>query len=202
MGANNRSKWSSQDDERLREIYPDYEIPDIASELERTISSVLNRAAKLGLKRNKKFSERNRFKKGLVPWNKGLRVEPVGGTLRTLFKKGDAPKNKVPIGSETVKKGGVLYRKISETGVRRNDWRSVHTLIWEEKYGPIDDGMIVRFKDGNKRNFDIENLIAVTRAEHVKMNSIQRYGEEYHSLSMKLGWFKKKIKELENEKRK
>ena len=62
--------------------------------------------------------------------------------------------------------------------------------------------MIVRFKDGNKSNFDIENLIAVTRAEHVKMNSIQRYGEEYHSLSMKLGWFKKKIKELENEKRK
>ena len=45
-----------------------------------------------------------------------------------------------------------------------------HRVVWEEHYGPLPSGCIVTFIDGDKRNFDINNLIAVQKEIHVFMN--------------------------------
>ena len=47
---------------------------------------------------------------------------------------------------------------------------SLARLIYERAHGPIDGRMIVTFKDGNKYNLDVDNLICVTPSEQGRMH--------------------------------
>lgn len=38
-----------------------------------------------------------------------------------------------------------------------------HWLIWKNAYGPIPKGHVVIFGDGNRCNFELNNLILVSR---------------------------------------
>lgn len=109
------------------------------------------------------------YKKGSIPWNKGLHYKAGGRSKETQFKKGEMPPNWVPIGSERITKDGYIQIKIQEGKFQRN-WRGKHILIWEEINGPLPDGHAIIFGDGDKRNFDIDNLILVTRAELLILN--------------------------------
>lgn len=51
---------------------------------------------------------------------------------------------------------------------------SLARLIYERAHGPIDGRMVVIFKDGNKYNLDIENLVCVTPQEQGR----QRYAND------------------------
>lgn len=51
---------------------------------------------------------------------------------------------------------------------------SLARLIYERAHGPIDGRMIVTFKDGNKYNLDVENLVCMTPKEQ----SRKRYAED------------------------
>lgn len=51
---------------------------------------------------------------------------------------------------------------------------SLARLIYERAHGPIDGRMIVVFKDGNKYNLDVENLVCTTPKEQ----SRKRYAED------------------------
>ena len=42
--------------------------------------------------------------------------------------------------------------------------------IWEEKNGELPKGMIIYHIDGDKHNDNIDNLMALTRAELLKQN--------------------------------
>ena len=46
----------------------------------------------------------------------------------------------------------------------------LHRTVWEEHNGPIPEGMMVTFKDGNTENCDIGNLTLIDMAENVAMN--------------------------------
>lgn len=43
----------------------------------------------------------------------------------------------------------------------------IHRLEWEKHYGLIPDGYIVHHKDGNKRNWQIDNLELLSRGVHL-----------------------------------
>lgn len=105
------------------------------------------------------------FKKGNVPHNKGIKIWWKGGEL-TRFKKGDMPPNHRPAGSERINVDGYVETKVSEP----NRWRPKHTAIWEEHNGPLPPGHAVIFGDGNKRNFNINNLILVSRRQLLTLN--------------------------------
>jgi len=91
------------------------------------------------------------------------------GPNKTSFKKGHKPHNWVPIGSERITKDGYVQIKIQEGKFQKN-WRGKHILVWEEHNGPVPEGHAVIFGDGNNRNFDIDNLILVSRAQLLKLN--------------------------------
>jgi hypothetical protein len=133
--------------------------------LNKTESAIDNIRAKYGIK----TTARLYFNKGHVPWNKGLHYKAGGRSKETQFKKGEMPPNWVPIGSERITKDGYIQIKIQEGKFQRN-WRGKHILIWEEINGPLPDGHAIIFGDGDKRNFDIDNLILVTRAELLILN--------------------------------
>lgn len=108
------------------------------------------------------------FEKGHIPMNKGKKMpeEVYEKVKRTMFKKGNMPKQYRPVGSERVDKDGYIVVKIKDPDV----WVPKHRHIWESKHGSIPSGHIVIFKDGNNRNFDIDNLLMISRAENLIMN--------------------------------
>lgn len=112
-----------------------------------------------------------RFKKGNEPANKGKKG--IHLSPKTEFKKGHMPGNQLPVGSEIWrpdrrKKREIeyLYVKIAEPNV----WAPKHRLIWEEAYGPIPKGKKIVFADRNPRNLTLDNLIALSGSELVRMN--------------------------------
>lgn len=109
---------------------------------------------------------------GHVPFNKGLKGWSAPGTERTRFQKGNLPWTTKPIGYERISKDGYVEVKVRMRPSRpdRNDnFVAKHRLIWIQHHGPIPDGCVVIFKDGDKRNFDPDNLALVTMAERLEM---------------------------------
>jgi hypothetical protein len=118
-------------------------------------------------KKNRKLSSGldGQFKKGHVPFNKGKKGVITGGQA-TQFKKGHKPWNYMPVGSERVNGDGYVDIKIADP----NKWKPKHHIIWEKAYGQIPKGYAVIFGDGNRFNFDINNLILVSRGQLALLN--------------------------------
>jgi len=112
--------------------------------------------------------EPTQFKKGHSPWNKGMKGVTTGG-VATQFKKGNRPANWVPIGSERINADGYVDVKVADGKLQKN-WKGKHIVIWEAANGPVPPGYVVIFGDGNRRNFDLGNLLLVSRKQLVRMN--------------------------------
>lgn len=119
----------------------------------------------------------NRFEKGHIPFNKGMKgymkPEQYEKCKKTMFKKGHIPYNLRSIGSERKNKNcGMLVK--SQEGL----WMTKSRYIYEKKYGKIPKGYRVIFADRNINNFDLDNLILVTNAEAMIMSSKQLYKDD------------------------
>jgi len=117
--------------------------------------------------RHKMLSGRTgRFEKGQIPANAG--TKGVMKPNRASFKKGrpaHEARNYVPVGSLRFTRDGYMERKVTDdpTLVPARRWIPEHRLIWEAAYGPVPDGHVVVFLDGDRLNFDLENLRCVPR---------------------------------------
>lgn len=195
--------WTPAEDEQLAAMWQTRSLNDCAADLGRGTGSVYNRVQKLKLKRTdeyKAITGCGRFGTR-KPWNAGLKGWKSGGRSKeTQFKPGQKPSNTWrPIGAERVSKDGILYRKVADTGVKTTDWRAVHVLTWEADNGRLPEGMIVIFKDRNRENLQPDNLTAITRAENMRRNTIHRYPPEIHQAGIVLGWFRRKLKNMEKQ---
>jgi hypothetical protein len=93
---------------------------------------------------------------GYAPPNKGKKHKPQQGNYRPIGTERDIPYST-----------GDVYVEV-KTGHRT--WKRKHVVIWEQANGKMPKGHVVIFADGNKRNFDLDNLILVSRAELGVMN--------------------------------
>lgn len=131
----------------------------------------------------------NRFYKGHEPWNKGIKGRN-NAPEHTLFKPGHLPANHKPIGWTRVDSEGYHWMKIAE-GLK--GWVMIHRLAWEMENGPIPEGKFLRFIDGNKDNWQVENLALVDRESNMRLNTIHRYPEEVKVAMKILSKLKRKI---------
>lgn len=112
------------------------------------------------------------FEKGHESFNKGkkwddyLSKESQQRCSKTCFKKGNVPFNHRPVNSERINIDGYCEIKIKEPNV----WVLKHRYIYENEKGKIPKGYKVIFADGNKRNFNIDNLILVSNKVELIMN--------------------------------
>ena len=141
------------------------------------ISTMISLASRHGLRneRNCRFNtgwEPTQFKKGHVPFNKGKKG--VGGWEPTQFKKGNKPANYKPVGTERTNVDGYVEIKITDP----NKWRSKHIVIWETVNGPIPKGHVVIFADRNNLNFELDNLILVSRKQLLELNRYKLIQED------------------------
>lgn len=109
-----------------------------------------------------------KFRKGQTPHNKGKKMpkEVYEKVKHTMFAKGSVPPNHRPVGSERISKDGYIEVKVAEP----NKWRLKQRVVYEEAKGEIPEGCPIIFLDGNKRNFDIDNLRCITRSELLYLN--------------------------------
>lgn len=187
--------WTEDEIETVRRDYPDGDVALIASELNRSVLSVYQRAQILGLRKSdaavaanrRREAERlmtagasHRFQKGLKPWNTGLKGLQVGGRAKeTQFKKGQlsgkAAQHLMPVGSHRVNTDGYLDRKVRNDGPAQKRWVAVHRLIWIEANGTIPAGHAVSFKPGRRTNaleaITLDALELVSRRDLMRRNS-------------------------------
>lgn len=142
-------------------------------------------------------SIKSRFKAGVKVWNKGLKGWQAGGnSTKTQFKKGQLPHNTRKDGDERINVDGY-----TEVRVGKAKWMLKHRLVYQEHYKvELVTSQYVSFKDGNRQNFDIDNLIIKSRAEMMEKNTLHQYPPELQDVIRVLGkvkkTIKKKIKEL------
>ncbi len=211
-----RKRWTDSEVESLKRLYPDHRTEDLVGILGHSKASIFGKAKILGLRKSVSFVESeksgrimkgsgqggsSRFKPGHVPANKGLRrpgYKP-GRMGETQFKKGHRPHTWVPLGSEKLLVG-YLMRKVSDTGYPPRDWRPVHRIIWEEANGPIPQGSVLCFKNGDKTHIDLANLELVTRCELARRNRMwTNYPRELCETIQLAGVLKRKIRRRNRE---
>ena len=138
------------------------------------------------------------FQKGHVPMNKGQKVSAdiYEKMAPTMFRKGNIPPNHRPVGSERINVDGYVEIKVAEP----NKWRAKHRVVYEEYHGEeVKKGEVVIFLDGNRLNFEVDNLIKLTRAELVRYNQDHLYCEdkELSLVAANIARIKAKIKQTQ-----
>lgn len=108
------------------------------------------------------------FKKGNVPANKGQKMSPeqYEKCKGTMFKKGQKPINYRPVGSERINSDGYIEVKVKDP----SKWMLKHRLVWEQSNGKIPPNCILIFRDNNKLNVHLENLLLITKRENLEIN--------------------------------
>ena len=160
-------KWTNEEKEYLKSIVKNNSYKEITKKMNDRFNCDFSEGQITGfMARNKLVTGRGgHFKKGSIPWNKGLKG--YMGANKTSFKKGTIPPNQVPIGTESITKGGYIKVKVGEP----NKWKLKQRYIYEQHYGEIPNNYNIIFADGNKMNFDIDNLIAVSKSEMLILNN-------------------------------
>ncbi len=181
----------------------------VADAIGRTVTSVRAYAAKHGLKKSAAFMASDasgrmkkgdargaatRLKKGNVPPNKGKKMPAhiKAKSAHTWFKKGQLPYNTKHDGHVSVRvdADGRRYYWIR---VGLAEWKHLHRKLWEDAHGPVPEGHVVAFKDGNQMHCVLENLECITAAERLRRTSIHTLPEELKRTVQAKGVLKRMI---------
>jgi hypothetical protein len=185
-----RKIWTLEEDRKLAEIFPRMHNRIIAEEMGRSYGSVVSRAGTLGLKKDpgyihellmleaqklKKSGYKSRFQKGQPGMNKGKKLsEKVKSKIsKTYFPVGHQPWNTKPVGYERVNKSGYIMIKLRcGKSVFKHQW------LWENEFGKVPHGMVLKFIDGNPLNCVLGNLKLMSRAQTMLDNAIHNLPQD------------------------
>lgn len=190
--------WPKHLDDLMILHYPNKTVPEMSKLLGRSESAVSARAFKLRLKKTAAFkTEKGRYGRSLQGPNpnKGNRNFRIPNGERTQFKKGQVSVN-------TLYDGAIVTRvyhknKRKYRWIRLNSkWQMLHVVRWTEQNGPVPEGHIIVFKNGDTLNTDPSNLECITLAENMKRHSIQRFPEELKELIILQTRIKRKLKKI------
>lgn len=176
-------KWTEEECQFLKDNVKGITLKELTNRYNKkfnmnlTESAIANRKNKLKLRSGISGGQ---FEKGHIPANKGkkgyMSQEQYEKCKITMFKKGNVPPNRREIGSERIDKDGYVLVKIRDGYLNKN-WVLKHRLIYEQIHGKIPKNHKVVFADGNKRNFDPDNLLLVSYAEELIMNQRKLFTE-------------------------
>jgi hypothetical protein len=196
------TKWKPHEIELLKQHYSDKTIKELCEIIKRSERSIYSQAKLLGLKKSyehmqmlKKNDAENiqklglnfRFKKNDTPWNLG--AKGYMGANATSFKKGNKPHNTKQVGDTIINKDGFLLVKIAD-----KKWIRKEILIWEEVNGKIPKGYVLRVINAALNKYDINNLMLISFAENMKLNTMHRFPTELKNTIKALSKLKKTIR--------
>lgn len=205
LGIGESRRWTAEKLQTLRDRYPDTPTQQLADDLGYGLTAVYRMANVLGLQKSEAFKtsplsgrlhkgncdergSKHRFQKGLVPWNAGKKIGSHPNSAKTQFRKGQAPKNKRPVGTVVIVDG---YKKL-KIG-EPNKWVPLHRHLWEEKHGPVPKRHVIAFIDRDSLNCVVENLECVSREEWILRHTLHNYPEPVKQQIHALAGFKRKL---------
>jgi hypothetical protein len=160
----------------IKKNYLKVPVKRMAKNLGRSGTLIRTRMRQLRLEVPKELAQKrkmtNQFPKGQVPYNKGkkqvdfMSKEAIAKTKKTRFKQGRSPHNELYNGAIRNRKDiktGITYRYIR---ISKGEWQLLHRYVYEKKFGPIPEGCLIIFKDGDQNNCNLENLRCITFSEN------------------------------------
>lgn len=164
----------------VRQNYPHLTREELTAELNKEFDLTITVKQLVSFVKNHKIlsGRTGYFEKGSDPWNKGTK-----GLMKpneTSFQKGHTPANRKPVGSERIdSKDGYILTKTDQVNPYTGYdgfYRAKHVVLWEQHNGPVPNGNVVRFVDGDKTNINIHNLMLVDLGVNAQLNAL-KYGE-------------------------
>lgn len=199
--ASSKTTTTPEIDKYITEQYLLQNVKQLARSIGRSATFIKTRLKRLNLNVPKELREarKRKFVKGSVPANKGKKLhefmsqEGIAKSSATRFKKGNLPANLKEIGYERINIDGYVEIRVKES-YQRNNFILKHRHIYQEHFGvKLKTTDIIVFKDGNRLNFDINNLEKTTKNELLRRNSIHRYPEEIKEIIRLKGKLKRTI---------
>ncbi|MEE3344592.1 MAG: HNH endonuclease [Bacilli bacterium] len=178
-----RHKYSEEEDDFLKNNVKGISIKELTNMFNKkfnynlSVSAIENRKTKLKIKSG---INPGRFKKGNTPFNKGMKWDeylPKKSQIKcskTSYKKGNIPTNYKKVGSEKINNDGYVVIKTKDP----NEWELKHRYLYKKNKGDIPKGYKIIFADGNKKNFDLNNLIMVSNGEEMMMNKFKLFSKD------------------------
>ena len=183
--------------EELRRLYPTTRTQDLAIKFNCPINKVYQVANDMGLKKDIEWVRENarqnmnrpdhpakqfHFAKGHRPGNTGkkqtefMTPEAIERTVATRFKTGSLAWNHKEVGYERINVDGYVEIKVAEP----NKFQLKQRYLWEQRNGTIPPGHNIQFRDGNRINFEPNNLYQISRADQLRTENsfIARYPKE------------------------
>ena len=169
-------KYSKEIIDRFIEMAPYYldkELSQMFNMPKGTVSGIqhkrnIKKTAEIQQIREQKRKE-SEFKKGSIPHNKGRKMteETYKKVQDTMFKKGNKPSNWKPAGYERITSDGFIMFKPDYSSrfvlKARYIYQKHHNVVLTKQD-------VVRYKDNNKLNLDIDNLYVQKRGKLVVEN--------------------------------
>ena len=216
IGHGGKVAWTRTMDRRLRKFYPTTSTRDLAPKLGVSKLACHQRANKLGIRKTAAFmkstlhacglqavesGKASRFPKGHAPVNKGLRRPGwhAGRMRETQFRKGQTPRNTMPMWSFRFCDGYLMLKTGAPTPKPTTGWEYVHKLIWEQAHGPLPDWREARiwWKDGDHGNCSLSNLELVKGSDHVARTTVHNLPKPLVQVIQLAGALKRKIRNRE-----
>lgn len=214
-----RRHWTAEDEQLLRELYPDTRTADLAQRFGRALRAIYTKAKDMGLRKSPEYlaspaacrlrrgddvGAATRFSPGQQAWNKGKEYKAARhpNCVAHQFKPGQlsgrAAQLVLPVGTYRISSDGYLERKVGTTpGSPSRRWKGVHRLLWEEAHGPVPEGYLVVFKPGMRttvlQEITLDRLELLTRRENLERNSVHKYGPELARISQLRGALTRQI---------
>lgn len=105
----------------------------------------------------------------------------------TQNRRSNGGRPRAPLYSERASKDGYIVVKVREESrvpMAKDNWVLKHVWVYERTHGTVPEGHVVYFADGNNRNFDPDNLVAVPRRLVGVLSSLKAEGYGWHDADM------------------
>lgn len=188
-----KQMWTDERVAWFRSFVPGHTEREISAEHERiwgfslTEGQIGNAKTKLGVRSGTRGGQ---FRKGQEPPNKGLTWDEMGFTdeqrermIATQFRKGNRPHNSGHLLDERVTKDGYVQVKVDPRNAKNpmGYWIGKGQFVWMQANGrDWPDGHRCVFADGNNRNFDPDNIVAVPNDLYPIVQGAVRNQMGYH----------------------
>lgn len=191
-GKEKKKSWKNIEIEQLKILYPDTKINDISILLNKSRSQIFYMINRLGIATVNKNETYKEYELEILKefYNKATPKE-ISKMLKRSVKSIRIRANKLGLTGTKDNKHDVYHAKNIESVKKfgknlngKNYFKSIringknipyHRYLYIEHYGSIPDKHVVLFKDGNRLNFDIDNLIAVENDTIPGLKNLNRY---------------------------
>lgn len=171
-----RGLWSKEEEQFLRTHYPDLSNAELARLLGRRESQIKSKSDRMRLNKSKQYISAvnkapNAGKFGhRPPWNKGMKGVFFGSTFGQ-FRPKNKPHNDKGDGALSIRWEKDTGRPIIIYRVSAKKWIPYAHHVFASYYGEVPKGMIVRFRNGNRLDFRLENLELLSKRANYLRNS-------------------------------